>query len=1076
MKLQPRTRRVGPRDPAPIRPSMLSWLLICLAGGPASAQDWSGRSLSTDAVAIGSDWLGSSDRDGDGVEDDRDNCPDDPNPGQEDGDADGTGDACDHCAGASWFETAKVFDGDGSTSDLMGTSIAVSGDLMVVGGTERALVYRQEGRGSWVEVIELVPGAAGGFGASVAVAGDLIVVGAPEDDDRNDDAGAVYVFQRDAGDPDAWGEVAKLAAIDARRTQGFGHDVALAGDLLVVGAPGDDALGTDNGAAYVLRRDASSPIGWVQLTKLTDDDAEDDDRFGTGVGLADDVIVVGGALGYWIHRRTPGSDTWVELIEHAIADRSLERDEDRSVAISGELVVVGSARDDFRRKGAAYVLRRDEGGPDAWGQVARLVASNAGESDHFGSSVAVSGDAVVVGAPFAGEEHANPGIAYVFRRDVGGRDAWGEVTRLTAVDDGPWDRLGTSVALTGDVIVSGATGDDEGGANVGAVHVFQPCLQGDRDGDSVPDDVDNCIDDRNAGQADADGDGLGDVCDNCPVVDDPSQEDEDADGLGDVCDPCPELWWEHLTRQVPVDSRPWDEFGASVAVSGEVMVAGAPLGNSATVFHRDEDGPDAWGEVATLRPGSESPDSRFGQRVTVSGDVIAVVAVRDPDAAAAAPAGAVHVFHRDAGGPDAWGEVAKLTPSDAADHATTYFGALAVSGDVLVVGSQGQDPGGAVYVHQRDAGGPDAWGEVAKLTVEGSSRLGRNVGVSGELIVVGDVGDGLGGSQPGAVHVFRRDEGGADSWGRVATLEPSDDVQTAYFGISLALSGNTMAVGAILGRPDVLQTWAVHVFQRDEGGVGAWGEVALLTGSGPSGHSYFAEDVDLHDDLLVVSSDLRAVVFYRDSGGPDAWGEIAKLEADLEDLRDAGIGRRVAVSGETVAAAGLGLLPLPDDDLSGSVHVFQVCSGPDRDEDGIDSADDNCPRDANPDQADIDGDGTGDACDCDPFDGTAGTWPVEVERLRVPSRDRVTWREQPGLGSSGGYDVLEIDLGELRTAGFMDARCVSVSLSEAEWDGLPPSSGGTGILVRSRNACGVGSWGGSGSRAELDAAPGLPCP
>merc|ERR1719271_1261466 len=91
-----------------------------------------------------------------------------------------------------------------------------------------------------------------------------------------------------------------------------------------------------------------------------------------------------------------------------------------SVAVSGDLVVVGAyANDDTGdRSGSAYVYRTTNGGA-SWTQVAKLVASDAAAEDYFGHSVAVSGDLVVVGAG-GYDDDGCPGSAYVFRTTNGG--------------------------------------------------------------------------------------------------------------------------------------------------------------------------------------------------------------------------------------------------------------------------------------------------------------------------------------------------------------------------------------------------------------------------------------------------------------------------------------------------------------------------------------------------------------------------------------------------------------------------------------------------------------------------------
>ena len=130
-----------------------------------------------------------------------------------------------------------------------------------------------------------------------------------------------------------------------------------------------------------------------------------------------------------------------------------------SIAVSGDTLVVGTFY-----KNAAYVFSRNQDGADEWGQVKKLTASDAAPNDRFGESVAISNDTIVVGA-FADDDDGDAsGSAYVFERNEGGADNWGEVEKLTASDGASEDHFGDSVAICDDTIVIGAFGDDDNGA------------------------------------------------------------------------------------------------------------------------------------------------------------------------------------------------------------------------------------------------------------------------------------------------------------------------------------------------------------------------------------------------------------------------------------------------------------------------------------------------------------------------------------------------------------------------------------------------------------------------------------
>ena len=134
--------------------------------------------------------------------------------------------------------------------------MAISGDTVVVGaarvGPDRgaAYVFRFDGT-SWSQEAKLTPAfskAKDVFGSSVGISGDLIVVGAAKGDDGERDTGAAYVFQRTGT---VWSEELKLFASDGEQADSFGGSVAIWQNTVLIGASGDDDLGSGAGAAYV---------------------------------------------------------------------------------------------------------------------------------------------------------------------------------------------------------------------------------------------------------------------------------------------------------------------------------------------------------------------------------------------------------------------------------------------------------------------------------------------------------------------------------------------------------------------------------------------------------------------------------------------------------------------------------------------------------------------------------------------------------------------------------------------------------------------------------------------------------
>ncbi|MFV1991644.1 MAG: FG-GAP repeat protein, partial [Acidimicrobiales bacterium] len=181
------------------------------------------------------------------------------------------------------------------------------------------------------------------FGASVSISGDTLVVGARIDGDAGPKSGSVYVFIRSGT---TWTQQAKLTANDAVAGDQFGQSVAISGNTLVVGAHLADDKGSASGSAYVFVRSGST---WIQRAELSGSDTTANDRFGV------------------------------------------------DVAISGKTIVVGADGDDDAGSwsGSAYVFTRKG---KNWSQQAKVKAKDAAAYDYFASSVAISGDSIVIGA------------------------------------------------------------------------------------------------------------------------------------------------------------------------------------------------------------------------------------------------------------------------------------------------------------------------------------------------------------------------------------------------------------------------------------------------------------------------------------------------------------------------------------------------------------------------------------------------------------------------------------------------------------------------------------------------------
>jgi hypothetical protein len=388
----------------------------------------------------------------------------------------------------------KLTASDAVEFEAFGYSVAASGTVVVVGAygddnaTGAAYVYRHNGI-SWIEEQKLTASdAAEGdeFGSAVSVSGDVIVIGADGNDGENDlasDSGSVYVYRYNGS---SWAEEQKLTASDAAALDGFGHSVSVSGDVIVIGAWCNDDNGVQSGSAYAYRYFPLLAPGyrWAQEQKLTASDAASTDYFGISVSVNGDIIVIGSYYNddggrnsgsAYVYRYQGVFDLWLEEQKLTAGDDAAGDEYGGAVSVSGDVIVIGAWHDGDNgvKSGSAYVYRYN--GVDAWIEEQKLSASNGSADDEFGSSVSVSGEVIVIGAYHNGENGAESGSAYMYRYN-NGVDAWEEEQKLTASDIAAQDEFGGSVSVSGEVIVVGAECSDSAGpdSDSGAVYVYYP--------------------------------------------------------------------------------------------------------------------------------------------------------------------------------------------------------------------------------------------------------------------------------------------------------------------------------------------------------------------------------------------------------------------------------------------------------------------------------------------------------------------------------------------------------------------------------------------------------------------------
>jgi uncharacterized repeat protein (TIGR01451 family) len=265
------------------------------------------------------------------------------------------------------------------------------------------------------------------FGQAVDASGDTVAVA---DDEY------VFLFERDAGGADNWGQVNQISST--------GGVIALDGDTLYA-----------NGSLRY--RDQGGSDNWGEVLSIYRNDlmaaALDGDTL--AVAYSDSA---GGTKNVDIfYRDHPAADNW-GLITTIVSSEPTFGTWIDCVDLSGDLLVVGApgAAVGGINPGAVYVYSRNQSGADQWGQLTMLTAPDGVDDDNFGDSVVVNGRALAVGAPWRSYGSSSyVGAVYIFFENEGGNGNWGLRKVLYPPHPNSFQNFGAGLALSGDILLVG---------------------------------------------------------------------------------------------------------------------------------------------------------------------------------------------------------------------------------------------------------------------------------------------------------------------------------------------------------------------------------------------------------------------------------------------------------------------------------------------------------------------------------------------------------------------------------------------------------------------------------------------
>jgi len=674
-----------------------------------------------------------------------------------------------------------------SIRDGFGTSVSLDNTNLLVGEIglpvpevinpppqNIAYLLRRAG-GVWTSGVFLIGSAsfAGDrSGHSVSLDGDVAVVGAPRASNATALAGAVYVYHRNAGGPENWGEVAKLQPGDLAADDDFGWAVSVSGTNIIVGSPRHDAIGENAGAAYLFGR--ISATNWIQQKKFTSPRPAVVGRFGTGVAIATNLLAIGEPTGipfgialppeldvegrtFLYGRNTGGAGQWGLIREIRPPNDGAPNMFGHSVSLDGFALLAGAPGDGKsgagEYAGSAYVFEENYTGVGQWGLVSRLIPTEYETGMNFGTAVAADEDTIAVGAPFKDVfgVGTNGGLVYVFERSWGGVEEWGLTVSLNG--NSPFigvnpERYGSALAIDADRMAVGAPGFVQtNGMYTGSGAVY--------------------LHERNSG------------------------------GTNN---------WGQVIRKTPAtgDVQTNQLFGAAAALRGDVLAVGSPGKSNNTgsvyIYFRNMGGANNWGLFGQLHASPPVLLAQFGSALAFDRGTNLIVGAPF-DNTDAALAGAAYIV-------PATGAVKRLMPTGLT--AVSFFGqSVDLDGEWAVAGAYGDaDNGslaGAAYVFHRNQGGAGNWGQFKKIKpTDGKTNqlFGWTVALEGERLVVSARGDSSATNSAGTLYTFGQHVGGSNNWGQLQKVFAASPVTNANLGFSLALSDDTVVAGASMENID----------------------------------------------------------------------------------------------------------------------------------------------------------------------------------------------------------------------------------------------------------------------------------
>ncbi len=298
----------------------------------------------------------------------------------------------------------------------------------------------------------------------------------------------------------------------------------------------------------------------------------------------------------------------------------------------------------------------------------------------------------------------------------------------------------------------------------------------------------------------------------------------------------------------------------------------------------ESDGPERWIADGRITDPGNSPNNRFANAISFDGQTIMATSNDLTSASGTQNSGAVYVFEKNA--EDEWTEKQKISLGHLIES-TGNFRSIAMNGNSMAVSSYSSTPdfpSGIVDIYERQ-GADQPWTYAERISpyISGlHGSFGRGLAMDDNYLVIGSAYADAVVQQSGAAYILEKNSAG--NWIRTATLQPADLRSASTFGENVAISGDTVIVGAkYLRDRDTGSLGAAYVFEKDDSG--AWQQVQKLMADTPS-HRYFGVDVNVYGDTMAVSShhlnggSAKSIIYIYEKNG-STWNNVATIDPDF---------------------------------------------------------------------------------------------------------------------------------------------------------------------------------------------------